>query len=57
MVSLPPQTLAFLAERAADKIIRDKAAAALDALDLTGIGAERVCADDLRQLFRKHPNA
>lgn len=30
---LPPQTLAFLAERAADKMIRDKAAQALDSLD------------------------
>ena len=57
MTPLPSRTLAFLAERAADKLIRDKAAEALDSVDnLTGAGDGVVTPEDLRQLFRNHPS-
>jgi hypothetical protein len=55
MTPLPPHTLAFLAERASDRIIRDKAAEVLDRLDsLDGEYEDALSrADALRRLFRK----
>lgn len=49
---LPPQTLAFLAERASDQIIRNKAAQALDSIE----GAHK-SAEDLRGQFRQPESA
>ena len=54
MSPLPPQTLAFLAERASDRIIRDKAAGVLD--DLAGEDEDAAAkADEWRRLFRREP--
>jgi hypothetical protein len=49
MTPLPPEMLAFLAERASDRIIRDKAAEVLDRLD----SLDGEDGDALRRLFRK----